>query len=94
MKQIFSNNAPSDLRSQLTILCGFLLVNVALFFLATTSHIDKTVEAIKNDLPLQHYSHPTFANAPDGHRYWGSPRASARVSAFIIKPQAIPSLTL
>jgi len=71
MKQIFSNNAPSDLRSQLTILCGFLLVNVALFFLATTSHIDKTVEAIKNDLPLQHYSHPTFANAPDGHRYWG-----------------------
>ena len=46
-------------RTQLLITFLFALLNVFLFFIANSNFADPSL------------LHPTFDNAPDGHRYWG-----------------------
>ena len=53
-----------NIRAQALILIVFAGLNAALFLFATNNSPAKD---INSNLAL----HPTFSNAPDGHRYWG-----------------------
>ena len=56
-----------NIRAQALILIVFAGLNAALFLFAANN---SPANDINNNLAL----HPTFSNAPDGHRYWGVAR--------------------